>query len=186
MADGAVLVTRGVQVVKRRRNDADDAGDRRGRKIRMALQANQADFLTDQHAWIHRSMRLMTSAAAFKAHRCVFKRERSAFVAMASHATAIVGGKGLGHRLGDGSVRVVAIHAGHRAFGHSVMVRLLKGRPNIHVAGGALLIDRHWRARHQMSARRWRARVAADAGNLVARVAATRSCPRGWVDSSGK
>ncbi len=136
----------------------------------MALQANQADFLTDEHAWIHRSMRLMTRATALEAHRCVLKCEGPAFVSMTSHATAIVSGIGLTHRLGDRPVRVVAVHAGHRPFGHSVMVGLLKGSPYIHVAGGALFIDPYRRARHQRLSAVCVHRMTSHAGNLVARV----------------
>ncbi len=157
--------------MKGRGNDTHDTCDRRGGKVRMTLQANEADLLADQHAWIHRPMRLMTTATAFKAHWCVFKRERSTFVAMASHATAIVGSVGLGRRLGGGSVRVVTIHAGHSPFGHLVMVRFLERRPHVHVAGRALFIDPNRRPRHQSLSAVCVYGVAADAGNFVARVA---------------
>ncbi len=67
-------------------------------------------------------------------------------------------------------MRVVAVHAGHRPFGHPMVIRFLKHRPNVHVAGSALRIDRHRRARHERLSMVGVHRVAADAGNLVARV----------------
>ena len=111
MTDGAIAKTRRIQIVKSRRNrHAYYAADGNRRETRMALQTHQANLLTDQHAWIHRSMRFMATVTAFKAYRGVFKREWPAFVAMASHASAVIGGKGLSHRLGVAAMRVVAIH----------------------------------------------------------------------------
>ncbi len=116
-------------------------------------------------------MRLMATVTPLKAHWSVFKSKWPAFVAVASHASPIVSGKRLRHCLGVTAVRIVAIHARHRAFGQLVMRRLLKRRPNIGMAGGTLLVDRSRCSRnHSLGTVRVH-RVASHAGNLVARVA---------------
>jgi hypothetical protein len=79
----------------------------------------------------------------------VLKGEWTALVSMALEAARLVGGETLRHRGTNASMRVVAINAGHRAFGHPVMKRFLKLRYDVGVARGAKLVDRRWLARYQ-------------------------------------
>jgi hypothetical protein len=71
-------------------------------------------------------MRLVTRLAAFKAHGSMFERERSTLIAMARETSRVVRRETLEHRGPDAAVRIVAIHAGHGAFGKFVMKRALE------------------------------------------------------------
>src|ERR1700693_1146616 len=130
MAYGAVLKHRRTQIVKRRRHDARNFRRNRG-EIRVTLQAYEANIGAYQHPGIRRAMRLVTRLAAFKAHRSMFERERSALVAMAGEAPRLIGREALEHRGPDAAVGIEAIHAAHGAFGKFVMKRPLELRPDI-------------------------------------------------------
>jgi len=92
----------------------------------------------------------------------------------------------LRHCLGIGAMRIVAIHAGHRAFRHLVMRRLLKRSPNIGMACRAFFVDGHRSARHHSLWPVGMHRVAAYAGNLVAGVARFQpSYLRGLIQMAG-
>jgi hypothetical protein len=84
----------------------------------------------------------MAARAAFEADRRMLEGERASLVAVACQATGLVGGEQLRHGWPDGSVRVVAIDAGHGALGHSVMVRPLELRPDAYMAAPAQFVDR--------------------------------------------
>jgi len=130
VADGAVLKHRRTQIVKRRRYDARNFRWRRGEN-RVTLQADKTNIGAYQHPLIRRAMRLVTRLAAFKAHRSMFERERSALIAMARETSRVVGREALEHRRPDAAVGIVAVHAAHGAFGKFVMKRPLELRPNI-------------------------------------------------------
>src|SRR5580704_17227173 len=116
MAHGAVLVARRAQIMKSRRHNAQDTGFHVG-YVCVALQAYQADLLPDQHARVGRSVNFMATAAAFKTYRRVLTGEWSALAAVTLQTSAFVGGENLRHRGPDPAMRVVAIHATHRALG---------------------------------------------------------------------
>ena len=98
-------------------------------EIRVALQADKSDIGARQHSRIGRAVRLMTRLAAFKAHRGMLEGERAALIAVAFEATRLVGGEALQHCRADAAVRIVAVHAGHVAFGKLVMKRPLELGP---------------------------------------------------------
>ena len=150
VADCAVLISRGTQVVKRRRHYAHGrtAGDGGG-KISVTLQADLLHYRPRQHPRIGRSVRLVASCTTLETYRRVLKSEWTALIPMAFETARIVGGKTLGHRAAGASVRVVAIDARHRSFRHAMVKRLLKLSHYICVAGGALLIDGRGLACHQ-------------------------------------
>ena len=89
----------------------------------MALQADEAHVGARQHSRIRRAMRLVTGLAALKAHRRMFERKGTALVAVAFEAPRLIGGEALQHGGTDAAVRIVAVHAAHRAFGKLVMER---------------------------------------------------------------
>jgi hypothetical protein len=82
-------------------------------------------------------MRLVTRLAAFKAHRSMFERKWTPFVAVAFEAPWLVGREALEHGGPDTTMRIVAIHAAHAAFWESVMERALELRPLVEVTTGA-------------------------------------------------
>ena len=86
MTSGAVLEARAAQIMQRRWHSANGAIRRglRPRQVGMALQADDAYFLTHQHPGIRRPMRLVAGRAAFKAHRSLLEGERPVDVAARS------------------------------------------------------------------------------------------------------
>src|SRR5438270_6731272 len=114
----------------------------------------------------------MAARAAFKSYRRVLEGERASFIAVASQASGLVRSEHLQHGRSHGSVRVVAIDAGHRALGQLVMDRPLELRPDSDMATPALLIDRHRRARNHSGRAVGMDLVACGAGDLVLEVAA--------------
>ena len=88
----------------------------------MALQADEANVSAYQHPRIRRAMRLMTRRTAFETHRCVFKAERSALIAMTGEVSWLIGREVLKHGGPNTAVRIVAVDAAHVAFGKLVMV----------------------------------------------------------------
>jgi hypothetical protein len=150
MADRAVLKARRSQVVESRRYDpCGHPGADRGRQIRVTFQAHLLHDGSRQHARIARSMGFMTGGATLESHRRMFERERTALIAVTLKAAGFIRAEAPGHRGTQASVRVVAIHAGHRTLRHRMVKRLLKLSHRIEVAGGALLIDGRSLARHQ-------------------------------------
>src|SRR5580692_6106649 len=106
-------------------------------QIRVALQADKSDVGARQHSGIGGAVRLMTRLAAFKAHRSVLEGERAALIAVAFEATRLVGGEALQHYWTNTAVRIVAVHAGHVAFGKLVMKRPLELGPLVEVTACA-------------------------------------------------
>ena len=150
MTDSAILIDRRAQIVKRWRHNAD--GSRpviHPRKVGVAFQTHELHLRTGQHARIGGAMHFVTGGASFEANRRVLERERTALVAVAFEAAGLVRGEDLCHRRTNAAVRIVAIHAGHRAFGQFVMIGPLELRPDVGVATGALLVDRRGRSRHK-------------------------------------
>ena len=183
MAHCAVLKHRRTQIVKSRRHDARNLRWRRGEK-RVTLQAYKTDIGAYQHPRIRRAMRLVTRLAAFKAHRSMFERERSALVAMACEATRLIRRKALEHHGPDAAVRIVAVHTGHGAFWKFVVKRTLELRPDIEMAAPAQLINRRGLARYQRFAGMHF--MANRARNLVLGVAAFQAAGSAWADSDDR
>src|SRR3989442_9737396 len=94
VADGAVLELRTAQIVKSRRNATQQPGGVRpgaGRaNIGVALQADKARFVADQHSRIHGPVRLMARRASFKLHRRMLKYEGAALVTVALEPAGLV------------------------------------------------------------------------------------------------
>src|SRR5271168_4547476 len=142
MAHRAVLVARRAEIMKSRRYNAQNAGfDNRVGQICVALQAHQPHLLPDQHARVGRSVNLMATAAAFKTNRRMLKCEWAALIAVTLQTSGFVGRENLRHRGPDAAMRVVTIHATHRALGKFVMKRLLKLCPLAYMTCPALFID---------------------------------------------
>lgn len=151
VADRTVAVSRTQYVVKPRRHGAHTARGRprRRRKVRVALKAGHRHLVPYQHLRIGRAMWLMARRASFKAHRRVLESERTAFIPVALEATRLVTGHDLHRSRQKRAMRVVTIHAGHRAFGKAMGVRALKLCPDRRVTLRAQFVDRLRLARHQ-------------------------------------
>src|SRR5262252_8901587 len=87
-------------------------------------------------------MRLMTGRAALQPHRRVFKREGPALIAMALEAARLIGRNHPHRSRRKAPMRIVAIHAGHGAFGKPMLVGPLELRPDVSMTARALLVDR--------------------------------------------
>ena len=107
----------------------------------MALQAEVLHFVADQHARVGRTVRFMAGRASFQPHGGMLKGEGATQVAVAAETAGLVGGKGLCGSLENAAVGVVAIHAGHSAFGEAMLEWPLELRPSRRVATGALPVD---------------------------------------------
>ena len=136
----------------------------------MALQADEANVGAGQHPRVGRAMRFVTGLAAFKPHRRMFEREWPPLVAVALEAPRLIGREGLEHGWTDTAVRIVTIHAAHRAFRELVMEGPLELGPLIQVTAGAKLIRRVGLADQQRLALMHF--VARRAGDLIVGVAA--------------
>jgi hypothetical protein len=168
MADCAVLKPRGSQIVESRRHYSGGClADDCGRQIGMTFETHLLHHGSRQHARIRRSMRLMACGAIFEPDRRMFKREWTALVAMTLETAGFIGAEVPGHRATCAAVRVVAIDAGHGAFRHSMVKRLLKLSHRIDVACGALLVDGRGLARHQSQRTVGVDLVARGAGHLI-------------------
>src|SRR5580704_17028965 len=97
----------------------------------MTLQADKANIGARQHSWIRRSMRLVTRPAAFKAHRCMFEREWTPFVAMTREAPGLIGCEALEHGVPNTAMRIVAVDAAHCSLRELVMEGPLELGPHI-------------------------------------------------------
>src|SRR5580692_9511633 len=97
----------------------------------MALQANKANIGSCQHSWIRRSMRLVTRRAAFKAHRCMFEREWTPFVAMTREAPRLIGREAYEHGVPNTAMRIVAVDTAHRSLRQLVTEGPLELGPHI-------------------------------------------------------
>ena len=84
-----------------------------------------------------------------KPDRPMLEGERTTLIAMAREAARLICSECLDHRRTHGSMRVVAIDAGHCLFRQLVVVRPLKLGPNIRMTTAAQLIDCRDGARHQ-------------------------------------
>ena len=87
----------------------------------VASQAELIDRTVFQQARVRRSVRRMTSRAAFGLHRSVFERERSLLVCVTLDASCISSCREPGLFRLETAVRVVTIAATHRAFQNFVV-----------------------------------------------------------------
>src|SRR5207248_8102968 len=119
------------------------------RQVGVTLQTDLLYYRARQHPRIGGPVRLVARGAAFKTYGRVLEREWSALVPMAPETARLVGAERLSHRGTRAAVRIVAVDAGHCAFRHPMVKRLLKLRHDVGVARGALLVDGGGLARHQ-------------------------------------
>src|SRR5215471_7752106 len=147
----AVLKTRRAQVMQRRSHCSQIRARRRirHRKIRVTFHADEPHVSPRQHPRIRRPVRLMARAAPFEPHRSVVERKRPHLIAVTLGAGPFVGPHRLNRARRRRAMRVVAIDAAHCAFRQTMLVWLLKARPNIGMARRALLIDLDRFARDQ-------------------------------------
>ncbi len=124
-------------------------------------------------------MRLMACLATFKAHRCMFEREWTPFVAMTFEAPRLIGREALQHHRTDAAVRIVAIHAAHVAFRQLMVERPLELSPLIEVTSHAQLIGGFRFADHQRLALVHL--VAGSTRNLILGVAALQPSVLRWL-----
>src|SRR5215213_9791530 len=92
----------------------------------------------------------MTGGARLRLYRRVLEDEWPAFVAMALETSRLVRVYRADHASGQhSSVRIVAVDAGHRPLGQTMLVRSLEARPHVRVALGALGVHFRLLPRHQ-------------------------------------
>jgi hypothetical protein len=171
---GAILKPRGSEIVKRGWNAAQLRvlwiwhGD-----VGVALQTNLALFVTHQHPGIRRAVRLMASGTTFQPHGRMFENKGSAFIAVAGEASGFIA-EGRLHAIGaECGVRIVAIHAGHGAFGKPVFIRPAESSPFGDMAGGAAGVDLGFLVFHQFGARGSMDEVAGGTAHLILGMAAS-------------
>jgi hypothetical protein len=108
----------------------------------MALKANEADFLANEHARVRRAVRFMARTTGLKAHGSVFEREGAAFVAMAAEASRFIRREGPHHSRAEASMRIVAIDARHRALWKAMLERFAELARLSEMTTRALTVDR--------------------------------------------
>jgi len=138
----------------------------------------QADLLHTgrvNHPRISRNRAVRGTWRNFQPAPARAKGERTALVSMAFEAARLVGGETLSHRRACGSVGIVAIDAGHRAFRYSMMKRFLKLSHHIGVQAAALVADRRRFARHQPKRTVGVNFMARRASHLIPRMAALQA-----------
>lgn len=138
----------------------------------MTLQAHQAHFLTSQHFGIRRAVRLMTASAAFQPDGGVLEREWASLIGVAPVTARLVRSGRLHHSRAERSVRVMAIHTGHDAFGKVMAEWSLELVGGARVAAGALRVDVRRLPRNQAGRTLLMNRMAAHAAHLIFSVAA--------------
>ena len=128
MARAALVKAGTPQVVERRRNAAIRVSGqcRRRSQVGMALEADETLFMPRQHPRIRRPVRLVTGRAAFQFHRRMLERERTSLVTMALEAARLIAVDCLELLESRSAMGVVAVHTGHRAFRHWMMMRTLE------------------------------------------------------------
>lgn len=184
VADGAIPVARGSQIVKCRRHNAQNDSTRiRRRQIRVAFEANQPDVLPDQHFCIGRAVRHMAALAALIAHGGMLEGEWPALVAVAVETARLIG-VGHAHQAGlEAAVRIMAVDTGHRVFGNSMFERLSERRLYIDVAAFTQAVDVRGLACNQALRTMRVNRMALGAGDGVMSVAGVETAGCGWLIS---
>src|SRR5262249_7484527 len=130
MANRTVAKARTAQIVKRGRRHSDGGIGWPGyRQIRVAVQTDQKHLLPNQHARIRRTVRLVTSGAAFQPDGGVLEGEWSTLLAMAAEASSLVGIECANGSQQHTAVRIVAIRAAHRTLRQLVSVRTRETQP---------------------------------------------------------
>ena len=146
----------------------------------MAFQAEQALFVTHQHARVRGAVRFVAGHAAFQPHRRMFEDKGSALIAVAPQASRLVAECCLSAVGGKARVGIVAVHARHCAFRQSVFVRPVEGRRLSQVAGRASRVNRRFGVLYKFRALRSMDRMAGCASHLVLGVAA-RDAPSAGI-----
>jgi len=154
MTDGAVAEAGRRQIVERRRHYACHLCGLTGQRGQtgVALKADEAHFLTDQHLRVLGTVRFMAALAALFAHGGMLEGKGSALVAVALETAWLIGARHL-HQAGfEAAVRVVAVHAAHGALGNAMRERLGECRLDVDVAAFAKCVDVGPPARYKMCA----------------------------------
>jgi len=86
-------------------------------------------------------MRIMTSCAAFEAHRRMFEGKGPPLIAVTAEAAGLVRIEHAAHRRPGSAVRIVAVDTAHRPFRHPVMIGFLELRPDVLMAAGTQAVD---------------------------------------------
>ena len=79
-------------------------------------------------------MRLMARRATFELYWRVLERKRAPLVAMAFEASRLIAVDRSELLQARSAMRIVAVHAGHRAFGYRMMMRPLELRHHVRMA----------------------------------------------------
>ena len=154
VTDGAVAVARRRQVVESRGHYAGHSRrlTRQCGQIGVALEADEAHFLTDQHFRVLGTVRFMAALAALFAHGGMLEGKGSALVAVALETAWLIGARHL-HQAGlETTVRVMAVHTTHGALGNAMRERLGECRLDVDVAAFAKCVDVGPPARYKMCA----------------------------------
>ena len=169
VANGAVLEARASQIMQCRRHGTQCAIDGRAgfRKIGVAFHADEPNLRPGEHARIGGTVRLMARRTALQSHGSMFENEGASLIAMTLEAARLVGIHRLNGFRQEGSMRIVAVHAGHGALRQLMGIRFLKAGPDIGVAFGALRIDLGGLARDQAIGSVLVNRVASGTAHLV-------------------
>jgi len=177
------LKARTAHVVNRRahRSQRGVGGRIRHRQVGVALHAQLAHRGTGQHPRIRRAVRLVACGAAFQADGSMLEGEGAAFVTVAFEATRLIGVHCLDGARQQSAMRIVAIHAGHRAFGKTMFVWALETGPDVSVAVRAQRIDVWDLAGDQSIGTVFVHRVAGYAAHLVLGMAAIDAPDVGWL-----
>jgi len=138
----------------------------------MALETHEPHLLADQHARISRAVRFVTNPATLEPHCRMLERKRTTLVAVALEAARLVRSERLHHRRPDTAVWIMAIDAGHGAFGQLMVIRTLELGPDVQMAICALLVDRGGFADQQVTPAVGMNLMTSGAGNLILHVAA--------------
>ncbi len=129
MADRTIAVLRQLDIVERRRYGPN--GFRGGYTwlVGMAFETYQPDLMPDQHAWIRRAVRLVTTHAPLELYRGMLKGKGAAKVCVATEAAIVVCVHRLKGTRQESAMGIMAIDAGHSAFRKLMAEGLLKTGP---------------------------------------------------------
>lgn len=114
-------------------------GTRRGEVhgIGVALQAQSIDVVHIQHAWVGRTVGVMTENASLSLDRRMLINERSCIFYMTLDANLVLRRSRAQLRIAKCSVWIVTIRALHQTFIDAVMKRTIEIRLDVRVAGVA-------------------------------------------------
>lgn len=145
VAGGAASIGRKSQVMKTCGDGSQGpAAIAWGWNVRVTFQTDVAHFCTIEHPRIGRTVILMTGTTTFHPDWSVFKGKRPSLVGVTLKAARLgVCGAGCGvqPKRPRCAVRIMAVHARHRALRDRMGMRSLKGSPGTGMATGAKLAD---------------------------------------------